>query len=152
MQQNLSVCFMIHSFCVLRKFCVSQEIPSIFFWKFRVLGFSFRSFLMIISIATAQRSSFVELNNITLTPYTGSATHLVRWQMIGNLLERILDSLNGLPIPNEVLSKWSYVGGEFDGMKHGRLSGGKGESNQSISQIRLSIPTKCLLGFWLGLL
>ncbi|KAF0885354.1 GRHPR reductase, partial [Crocuta crocuta] len=45
------------------------------------------------------------LKNITLTPHVGSATHQARRQMMENLVESILASLHGLPIPNEVRLK-----------------------------------------------
>ncbi|XP_039101751.1 probable 2-ketogluconate reductase [Hyaena hyaena] len=45
------------------------------------------------------------LKNITLTPHVGSATHQARRQMMENLVESILASLQGLPIPNEVRLK-----------------------------------------------
>ncbi|KAM8783347.1 LOW QUALITY PROTEIN: putative 2-ketogluconate reductase [Rhynchonycteris naso] len=44
----------------------------------------------------------LKLKNVTLTPHIGSATHQAR-QIMGNLVESILASLNGLPIPDEVL-------------------------------------------------
>ncbi|XP_036274045.1 probable 2-ketogluconate reductase isoform X3 [Pipistrellus kuhlii] len=47
----------------------------------------------------------LKLKNVTLTPHIGSATHQARWQIMENLVESILASLNGLPIPNEVLLK-----------------------------------------------
>ncbi|XP_005660620.1 uncharacterized protein LOC100157017 isoform X2 [Sus scrofa] len=47
----------------------------------------------------------LELKNVTLTPHIGSATHQARRQMMENLVESILASLSGLPIPNEVLLK-----------------------------------------------
>uniref|UniRef100_A0A8C6ARE9 D-isomer specific 2-hydroxyacid dehydrogenase NAD-binding domain-containing protein n=1 Tax=Monodon monoceros TaxID=40151 RepID=A0A8C6ARE9_MONMO len=47
----------------------------------------------------------LELKNVTLTPHIGSATHQARRQTMENLVESILASLNGLPIPNEVLFK-----------------------------------------------
>ncbi|XP_015446281.1 uncharacterized protein LOC102893089, partial [Pteropus alecto] len=47
----------------------------------------------------------LKLKNIILTPHIGSATHQARRQMMENLVESILASLNGLPIPNEVLLK-----------------------------------------------
>ncbi|XP_023616910.1 uncharacterized protein LOC102427553 isoform X1 [Myotis lucifugus] len=47
----------------------------------------------------------LKLKNVTLTPHIGSATHQARWQMMENLIGSILASLNGLPIPNEVLLK-----------------------------------------------
>uniref|UniRef100_A0A8C3VM02 Glyoxylate reductase/hydroxypyruvate reductase n=1 Tax=Catagonus wagneri TaxID=51154 RepID=A0A8C3VM02_9CETA len=46
----------------------------------------------------------LELKNVTLTPHIGSATHQARQQMMENLVESILASLSGLPIPNEVLA------------------------------------------------
>ncbi|XP_066103709.1 glyoxylate/hydroxypyruvate reductase B-like [Saccopteryx bilineata] len=45
----------------------------------------------------------LKLKNVTLTPHIGSATHQARRQMMENLVGSILASLNGLPIPNEVL-------------------------------------------------
>ncbi|XP_012659771.1 uncharacterized protein LOC100965497 isoform X1 [Otolemur garnettii] len=45
----------------------------------------------------------LKLKNVTLTPHIGSATHQARWQMMRDMTESILASLNGLPIPNEVL-------------------------------------------------
>ncbi|XP_036101587.1 probable 2-ketogluconate reductase [Molossus molossus] len=47
----------------------------------------------------------LKLKNVTLTPHIGSATHQARRQMMENLVGSILASLNGLPIPNEVLFK-----------------------------------------------
>ncbi|XP_010584978.2 probable 2-ketogluconate reductase [Loxodonta africana] len=47
----------------------------------------------------------LKLKNVTLTPHAGSATHQARRQMMENLVKSILASLNGLPIPNEVLLK-----------------------------------------------
>lgn len=47
----------------------------------------------------------LKLKNITLTPHIGSATHQARLQMMENLVESIRASLDGLPIPNEVLLK-----------------------------------------------
>ncbi|KAJ8782201.1 hypothetical protein J1605_010393 [Eschrichtius robustus] len=47
----------------------------------------------------------LELKNVTLTPHIGSATHQARRQTMENLVESILASLSGLPIPNEVLFK-----------------------------------------------
>lgn len=47
----------------------------------------------------------LKLKNVTLTPHIGSATHQARRQIMENLVESILASLNGLPIPNEVLLK-----------------------------------------------
>ncbi|XP_037661608.1 glyoxylate/hydroxypyruvate reductase B-like [Choloepus didactylus] len=47
----------------------------------------------------------LKLKNIILTPHIGSATHQARRQMMENLVKSILASLNGLPIPNEVLLK-----------------------------------------------
>ncbi|KAM6219415.1 putative 2-ketogluconate reductase [Rhynchocyon petersi] len=47
----------------------------------------------------------LKLKNVTLTPHIGSATHQARRQMMENLVESILASLNGLPIPNEVILK-----------------------------------------------
>ncbi|XP_010853376.1 PREDICTED: glyoxylate reductase/hydroxypyruvate reductase-like isoform X2 [Bison bison bison] len=47
----------------------------------------------------------LELKNVILTPHIGSATHQARRQMMENLVESILASLSGLPIPNEVLLK-----------------------------------------------
>ncbi|KAK1337553.1 hypothetical protein QTO34_002185 [Cnephaeus nilssonii] len=47
----------------------------------------------------------LKLKNVTLTPHIGSATHQARWQIMENLVGSILASLNGLPIPNEVLLK-----------------------------------------------
>lgn len=47
----------------------------------------------------------LKLKNVTLTPHIGSATHQARWQIMENLIGSILASLNGLPIPNEVLLK-----------------------------------------------
>ncbi|XP_070309112.1 glyoxylate/hydroxypyruvate reductase B-like isoform X1 [Odocoileus virginianus] len=47
----------------------------------------------------------LELKNIILTPHIGSATHQARRQMMENLVESILASFSGLPIPNEVLLK-----------------------------------------------
>lgn len=44
----------------------------------------------------------LRLENVTLTPHIGSATHQARWQMMRNLVESILACLGGLPIPNEV--------------------------------------------------
>ncbi|XP_057556495.1 probable 2-ketogluconate reductase isoform X2 [Hippopotamus amphibius kiboko] len=47
----------------------------------------------------------LQLKNVTLTPHIGSATHQARRQMMENLVESILASFNGLPVPNEVLLK-----------------------------------------------
>lgn len=47
----------------------------------------------------------LKLSNIVLTPHLGSATHQARRQMMENLVQSILASLNGLPVPNEVLLK-----------------------------------------------
>lgn len=47
----------------------------------------------------------LELKNIILTPHIGSATHQARRQIMENLVESILASFSGLPIPNEVLLK-----------------------------------------------
>lgn len=47
----------------------------------------------------------LKLKNIILTPHIGSATHQARRQTMENMVESILASLNGLPIPNEVLLK-----------------------------------------------
>ncbi|XP_019571500.2 putative 2-ketogluconate reductase isoform X2 [Rhinolophus sinicus] len=47
----------------------------------------------------------LKLKNIILTPHIGSATHQARLQMMENMVESIRASLDGLPIPNEVLLK-----------------------------------------------
>ncbi|XP_008062420.1 uncharacterized protein LOC103266593 [Carlito syrichta] len=47
----------------------------------------------------------LKLKNVILTPHIGSATHQARRQMMQNLVESILASLSGLPVPNEVLLK-----------------------------------------------
>lgn len=47
----------------------------------------------------------LKLKNITLTPHIGSATPQARLQMMENLVESIRASLDGLPIPSEVLLK-----------------------------------------------
>ncbi|XP_007951496.1 glyoxylate/hydroxypyruvate reductase B-like [Orycteropus afer afer] len=47
----------------------------------------------------------LKLKNIILTPHIGSATHQARQHMMESLVESILASLNGLPIPNEVPPK-----------------------------------------------
>ncbi|XP_058547714.1 probable 2-ketogluconate reductase isoform X3 [Neofelis nebulosa] len=48
----------------------------------------------------------LKLENVTLTPHAGSATHQARRQMMENLVASILASLHGLPIPNEVRLNW----------------------------------------------
>ncbi|XP_075388660.1 glyoxylate/hydroxypyruvate reductase B-like [Tenrec ecaudatus] len=45
----------------------------------------------------------LKLKNVILTLHIGSATHQSRRQMMENMVESILASLSGLPIPNEVL-------------------------------------------------
>ncbi|XP_006165830.1 uncharacterized protein LOC102474663 isoform X2 [Tupaia chinensis] len=46
----------------------------------------------------------LKLKNIILTPHIGSATHQARRRMMESLVEGILASLSGLPVPNEVLA------------------------------------------------
>ncbi|KAM4689779.1 glyoxylate/hydroxypyruvate reductase B-like isoform 2-T2 [Discoglossus pictus] len=45
----------------------------------------------------------LKLNNVILTPHMGSATHNTRRIMMEDMVQSMLDGINGLPVSNEVL-------------------------------------------------